>query len=133
MLSTPTLNVMWISFFPTGIRTVCPLSTPARQHQSMSEVNLHFHITSLNNCLLVSWPNQRHTLSVSVSLSHPSLSPAGTGTVTVCLCLVCPEPRHITQGVVTMEPRPPQRRHVERIMKGPVFIDSYRGQHRDQH
>jgi len=28
-MTTPTLNVMKISFFPTGIRTVCPSSTPA--------------------------------------------------------------------------------------------------------
>lgn len=97
----------------------------------MSEVNLHFHhiIEQLSARIMA----QPDTHCHSVSLSHTPLSPAGTGTVTVCLCLVCPEPRHITQGVVTMEPRPPQRRHVERIMKGPVFIDSYRGQHRDQH
>lgn len=36
LLSILTLNVMWISFFPTGIRTVCPLSTPARQQYKTS-------------------------------------------------------------------------------------------------
>lgn len=40
-------------------------------------------------------------------------------------CLVWPVPLHITQGVMMIEPRPPQRRHVERIINGPVFTDSY--------
>lgn len=56
--------------------------------------------------------------------------PAGTGTVTVCLFLVWPEPLHRAQGVFMMDPFPPQRRHVERIMKGPVLIDSCKGRHR---
>lgn len=53
--------------------------------------------------------------------------PAGTGTVTVCLFLVWPVPRHSTQGVIMIDPLPPQRRHMLFIMKGPVLIDSCEG------
>lgn len=47
--------------------------------------------------------------------------------MTVFFCLVCPVPRHMTQGVVMMEPRPLQRRHVERITNGPVLMVSWGG------
>lgn len=50
--------------------------------------------------------------------------PAGTGTVTVCLFLFRPLPRHSAQGVLMMEPLPPQRRHMLFIRKGPVLTDS---------
>lgn len=74
MLSTLTLNVMWISFFPTGIRTVCPLSTPARQHQSMSEVNLHFHhIIEQLSPRFMAQP-ETHTVSQCLSLTPLSLT-----------------------------------------------------------
>lgn len=56
--------------------------------------------------------------------------PAGTGTVTVCLFFVWPVPRQSTQGVIMIDPLPPQRRHMLFIMKGPVLIDSYEGQQR---
>lgn len=50
--------------------------------------------------------------------------PAGTGTAIVCTRLVWPDPRHRAQGVTTMEPLPPQRRQVERMVKGPVLTVS---------
>lgn len=44
--------------------------------------------------------------------------------MTVCFCLVCPDPRHIMQGVMMIKPRPLHRLQAERIIKGPVFMDS---------
>lgn len=45
--------------------------------------------------------------------------------MTVRFCLVCPDPLHDLQGLEMTDPRPPQRRQVERITKGPVLTVSY--------
>lgn len=49
-----TLNVMKISFFPTGIRTVCPSSTPAirkEKKEGMSPcVTTHVLLNTYNSC-----------------------------------------------------------------------------------
>lgn len=57
-----TLNVMKISFFPTGIRTVCPSSTPAIKEKG--NVTLHYnpHVTWIPTTLAIpkSWSPQQH-------------------------------------------------------------------------
>lgn len=88
-----------------------------RQEFLLTEAN-----TLLGNLMVVVKENNN-------SKKHPSCQqcwPAGTGTITVFLCLVCPVPWQVWQGLEMTVPLPPQRRHVERITNGPVFIVSYR-------